>query len=254
MKYHPDKIRPTGNQTLEELNNHFVELTKAYKALTDEDIRNNFIQYGHPDGKQSFSIGIALPTWIVSEGNNYYVLAVYGLLFGILLPYYVGRWWYGTKKHTKEGVMTESAGSLFRAYDENIDEKNLVEILTTGEEMKLITGGAREREWIGSEEATIERKIKAAGLADKQMKVIEELDGWRRRALGLLWAYIYRLDLGSEKLSNSMSPRPISLDPKITNVFQLNWMSPLLRLLSTRASMQLLLPIPIPSRSWPPCT
>ena len=150
--------------------------------------------------------------------------------------------------------MTESAGSLFRAYDENIDEKNLVEILTTGEEMKLITGGAREREWIGSEEATIERKIKAAGLADKQMKVIEELDGWRRRALGLLWAYIYRLDLGSEKLSNSMSPRPISLDPKITNVFQLNWMSPLLRLLSTRASMQLLLPIPIPSRSWPPCT
>ncbi|KAG0642887.1 Translocation protein sec63 [Tuber brumale] len=215
LKYHPDKIRPTVNQTLEDLNNHFVELTKAYKALTDEDIRNNFIQYGHPDGKQSFSIGIALPTWIVSEGNNYYVLAVYGLLFGILLPYYVGRWWYGTKKHTKEGVMTESAGSLFRAYDENIDEKKLVEILTTGEEMKLITGGAREKEWIGSEEATIERKIKAAGLADKQMKVIEELDGWRRRALGLLWAYIYRVDLESEKLSNTkldVAPAAIALN------------------------------------------
>ncbi|KAG0126914.1 Translocation protein sec63 [Tuber indicum] len=215
LKYHPDKIRPTANQTLEDLNNHFVELTKAYKALTDEDIRNNFIQYGHPDGKQSFSIGIALPTWIVSEGNNYYVLAVYGLLFGILLPYYVGRWWYGTKKHTKEGVMTESAGSLFRAYDENIDEKKLVEILTAGEEMKAITGGAREKEWIGSEEATIERKIKAAGLADKQMKVIEELDSWRRRALGLLWAYIYRVDLGSEKLSNAkldVAPAAIALN------------------------------------------
>lgn len=101
--------------------------------------------------------------------------------------------------------MTESAGSLFRSYDENTDEKKLVEILTVGEEMKAITGGHREKEWIGSEEAIIERKIKAAGVADKDMKALEELDGWRRRAFGLLWAYIYRVDLESEKLENGRS-------------------------------------------------
>jgi translocation protein SEC63 len=63
LKYHPDKIRPDAakNETIETLNAYYVEITKAYKALTDDEVRNNYIQYGHPDGKQSFSIGIALP-------------------------------------------------------------------------------------------------------------------------------------------------------------------------------------------------
>ena len=66
-KFHPDKIRPdpAKNETIESLNDAWVELTKAYQALTDEEIRNNYIQYGHPDGKQGFSIGIALPKFIV---------------------------------------------------------------------------------------------------------------------------------------------------------------------------------------------
>ncbi|KAJ6160553.1 hypothetical protein N7470_003949 [Penicillium chermesinum] len=51
LVYHPDKIRPdpAKNETIEDLNERFVELTKAYKALTDEEIRNNYLQYGHPD-------------------------------------------------------------------------------------------------------------------------------------------------------------------------------------------------------------
>jgi translocation protein SEC63 len=60
LKFHPDKVRPDPrkNETIEMLNDRFVEISKAYKALTDEEIRNNYIQFGHPDGKQSFSIGI----------------------------------------------------------------------------------------------------------------------------------------------------------------------------------------------------
>ncbi len=30
--YHPDKVRATVNQTLEEIQNHFVDITKAYKS------------------------------------------------------------------------------------------------------------------------------------------------------------------------------------------------------------------------------
>ena len=67
-----------------------MEVSKAFKALTDEEIRNNYIQYGHPDGKQGFSIGIALPKFIINEGSGKYVLLVYGLLLGVLLPYLVG--------------------------------------------------------------------------------------------------------------------------------------------------------------------
>lgn len=198
IKFHPDKIRPTANETLEMLNDHFVEITKAYKALTDEEIRNNYIQFGHPDGKQSFSIGIALPTWIVAEGNTYYVLAVYGLLLGILLPYMVGKWWYGTRRHTKDGVMTESAGKLFTAYEEDINERKLVEVLTVGEEMKEVTEKSD-----GSSDATVEKQILAAGLPQKDYKVLQGLDGWRRRALGLLWAYLYRVDFENDALEAS---------------------------------------------------
>lgn len=169
-------------------------MTKAYKVLTDEEIRNNYVMYGHPDGKQSYSIGIALPQWIVSEGNTYYVLAVYGVLFGILLPYAVGKWWYGTKKFTKDGVLTESAGSLFRAYQDVTDEHRLVEVFSLGEEYKELAS-----QWKSLEDATIEKKIKGV-IGAKAMKKLEELEeGPRRKALALLWAYLYRVDLASEK-------------------------------------------------------
>lgn len=215
LKFHPDKIRPGPNQTLEELNDRFVELTKAYKALTDEEVRNNYIQYGHPDGKQSFSIGIALPKWIVTEGNTYYVLAIYGLLFGILLPYTVGKWWYGTKKHTKDGVMVESAGKLFKEYDDATTQESLVEILTVGQEMKDITTGDREKEWANGEEATVEKKLAQAGLPQTEINRLNKLEGWRRRAFGLLWAYLYRVDLGSEHLENAkldVAPAAVALN------------------------------------------
>jgi preprotein translocase subunit Sec63 len=40
--------RPAKNETVEMLNERFVELTKAYKALTDEEVRNNYLQFAVP--------------------------------------------------------------------------------------------------------------------------------------------------------------------------------------------------------------
>ena len=37
----------------------------------------------------AFSMGIALPTWLVDKNNTYVVLGVYGVIFGVLLPYFV---------------------------------------------------------------------------------------------------------------------------------------------------------------------
>lgn len=203
LKFHPDKIRPGPNETIELLNERFVELTKAYKALTDEEVRNNYIQYGHPDGKQSFSIGIALPTWIVAKGNTYYVLAIYGLLFGILLPYTVGKWWYGTKKHTKDGVMVESAGRLFKEYEEFVRPGRLVEILTVGQEVKEIAGGDKEMAaWANGADVTVEKKLAQAGIPKQKTWELGKHDGWRQRALALLWAYLYRIDLANDALEN----------------------------------------------------
>ena len=91
-----------------------MEITKAFKALTDEEVRRNYLEYGNPDGKQSTSIGLALPAFLVQEGNGKYVLLFYIALLGVAIPYFVGRWWYGSQKKTKEGIYVNSAGALFQ--------------------------------------------------------------------------------------------------------------------------------------------
>ncbi|KAH0565508.1 hypothetical protein GP486_001102 [Trichoglossum hirsutum] len=208
LKFHPDKIRPDPalNQTVDYLNERFSELTKAFKALTDEEIRNNYIQYGHPDGKQSFSMSIALPKFLISDGNGKYVLAVYGLLLGVLLPYIVGKWWYGTQSVTKEGVLIPSAGNLFREYDEKIDEGGIICALSSGEEFKEVLNGDKAEYGL----AKIENRILAngetrssRGLTEKERRKLEDMDsGVRRKVLGLLWAYLGRVELGDPVLED----------------------------------------------------
>ncbi|KAJ5204801.1 uncharacterized protein N7498_005680 [Penicillium cinerascens] len=212
--YHPDKIRPdpSKNETIETLNERFVELTKAYKALTDEDIRNNYLQYGHPDGKQSFSIGIALPKLIVMEGNGKYVLLVYGALLGVLLPYIVGKWWYGSQRYTKERVLVASAGNIFREYKEDITDGGIVSALSSGEEFKDMLKGAQAETGL----AKLEKNVLAdkwAFLSAKDRETIKQMDNTtRRKALALLWAYLGRIDLGDATLdAEKYEAAPIAL-------------------------------------------
>jgi len=202
LLYHPDKIRPdpAKNETIEMLNERFVELTKAYKALTDEEVRNNYLQYGHPDGKQSFSIGIALPQFIIMDGNGKYVLLVYGALLGVLLPYIVGKWWYGSQRYTKERVLVASAGNIFREYKDDITEGGVISALSSGEEFKDMLKGAQAESGL----AKLEKRVLAEDnsfLSAKDRNALKQLDGSsRRKALALLWAYVGRIDLGDASL------------------------------------------------------
>jgi translocation protein SEC63 len=210
LKFHPDKIRPdpAKNETLEMLNDHFVQITKAYKALTDEEIRNNYIQFGHPDGKQSYSIGIALPKIMVSEGNGKYVLLVYSILLGVLLPYLVGTWWYGTQRVSKEGVLIESANNLFREYEDGIPEGGIISALSTGAEFRQILKGEKSESGLGKLESRIfaegDATPFAGGLSLKDRAKLEDLDGGtQRKTLALLWAYLGRVELDDPALNQA---------------------------------------------------
>lgn len=182
-------------------------MTKAYKALTDEEIRNNYLQYGHPDGKQSYSIGIALPKLIVTEGSGKYVLLVYGGLLGVLLPYIVGKWWYGSQRYTREKVLVASAGNMFREYNAEMIGGQVVNALSTGEEFKDLLKGARAESGL----AKVEKKVLALDekvFASKDREVLRHSDDiTRRKALALLWAYLNRIDLDDDTLNEGMSPR-----------------------------------------------
>ncbi|MQL93014.1 hypothetical protein Taro_025654 [Colocasia esculenta] len=46
---------------------YFVEfISKAYQALTDPVSRENYENYGHPDGRQGLQMGIALPQFLLN--------------------------------------------------------------------------------------------------------------------------------------------------------------------------------------------
>ena len=64
----------------------FKELAKAYQALTNEEIKKNWVEYGNPDGPGVTQFGIALPKWIVDGKNSYIVLGAYVLVFMIIMP------------------------------------------------------------------------------------------------------------------------------------------------------------------------
>lgn len=205
--FHPDKATAdeSKNQTIEAINDYWVEVSKAFKALTDEEIRNNYIQYGHPDGKQSFSIGIALPKFIVTDGNGKYVLLVYGLLLGVLLPYVVGKWWYGTQRMTKDKVLIASASNLFKEYQEDITDSGIVNALSCGEEFKEVLSGNKTDSGLGKIEKQILQQSNqpdAALLTSKDQEVLTSYEGARRKASALLWAYLGRTKLDGSELDD----------------------------------------------------
>ncbi|CAN6564865.1 unnamed protein product [Malus baccata var. baccata] len=80
--YHPDK-NPDP-----EAHNYFVEfISKAYQALTDPVSRENFEKYGHPDGRQGFQMGIALPQFLLDiDGASGGILLLWIVGICILLP------------------------------------------------------------------------------------------------------------------------------------------------------------------------
>ncbi|KAI9299249.1 Sec63-domain-containing protein [Neoconidiobolus thromboides FSU 785] len=134
LKFHPDKVRGVTEEEAVALNSKYVEITKAYKALTDDDIRRNFEEYGHPDGRQPMSVGIALPAWLVEAHNNIYVLSIYGLILGLFLPYYVGNWWYKSNKYTRDRILNGTMAIYFRELKDNIPMKDLIDLMSASKE------------------------------------------------------------------------------------------------------------------------
>ncbi|KAK3758267.1 hypothetical protein RRG08_036537 [Elysia crispata] len=100
LVYHPDK--ETGDPK------KFMRIAKAYAALTDEESRKNWEEFGNPDGPEATKFGIALPKWIVERENSMWVLAVYGLVFMIILPVVVGVWWYRSIKFSGDKVLLDT--------------------------------------------------------------------------------------------------------------------------------------------------
>lgn len=113
VKFHPDKLAkgltPDEKSVMEET---YVQITKAYESLTDELVRQNYLKYGHPDGPQSTSHGIALPRFLVDGSASPLLVVCYVALLGLILPYFVSRWWARTQSYTKKGIHNVTASNF----------------------------------------------------------------------------------------------------------------------------------------------
>lgn len=91
-------------------------------------------------------MGIAIPEFIIASKNNIWVLGLYGLIFGLGLPALVvsapwaihsriyvtitkGRWWFGSRNYTKDGVQARTAEFFFKAIKEEMPEKDIMQSL-----------------------------------------------------------------------------------------------------------------------------
>ncbi|KAH9928945.1 Sec63 Brl domain-containing protein [Fomitopsis serialis] len=240
-KFHPDKVKLSVNETIEMVEAKFVEITKAYKSLTDETIRKNWQMYGHPDGRQEVSMGIALPKWIVESGNNIWVLGAYGLLFGGALPALVGRWWFGNRDKTKDGVKARSAAAFFKSLNEDssIDEVVAGFVKAFEWERPKATVSKRESELDDLEEQIKER---LKGKWNELNKLAEATPGeheTRRRAFILLYAHLLRIPVKSPSLRQEQTDvllqTPTLLNSMLNISISRNWLQPTLAVMRLHA-------------------
>ncbi|KII96122.1 hypothetical protein PLICRDRAFT_170703 [Plicaturopsis crispa FD-325 SS-3] len=244
--YHPDKVKADGNNTIEDIANKFVEITKAYKSLTDETIRRNWQEWNNPDGRQEVSTGIALPSWIVEGKNNIWVLGVYGLIFGGALPALVGRWWFGSREKTKDGVKAQTAASFFKSLKEESSMTEVVGTLGKAYQWERSALQKSARQEIDALDAKISERDDSwpeiKKLADSEDKDHES----RRRALVLLYAHLLRIPISNAALQKEQADvllqTPLLLNALLNMSTARSWLTPSLAAMRLHAYLAQALP------------
>ncbi|KAL6947911.1 hypothetical protein ACO0OE_001927 [Hanseniaspora uvarum] len=114
LKFHPDKL-PSGLTDIEKLKyeESFILINKAYQVLTDEAVKENYMKYGHPDGPQQVSQGIALPKFIIDNGfYSIVMILAYCVVFMGIIPYFVSKWWNNSSQVNKQGINIETSSYI----------------------------------------------------------------------------------------------------------------------------------------------
>ncbi|XP_008796205.1 dnaJ protein ERDJ2-like [Phoenix dactylifera] len=133
--YHPDK-NPDP-----EAHKYFVEfISKAYQALTDPISRENFEKYGHPDGRQGFQMGIALPQFLLNfdgASGGVLLLGIVGIC--ILLPLliaviYLSR----SSKYTGNYVMHQTLSAYYYFMKPSLAPSKVVDVFIKAAEFMEI--------------------------------------------------------------------------------------------------------------------
>jgi len=107
LQYHPDKNK---NDPMASAN--FMQISSAYKALTDEVAKKNYEKFGNPDGQSTMKMSVGLPRGLVKEENQLLVLAVFSILLLFAVPMAYLAVHMRQKKYSASGVIVDTLNFL----------------------------------------------------------------------------------------------------------------------------------------------
>ncbi|KAJ1844799.1 secretory subunit [Coemansia sp. RSA 2708] len=200
LKWHPDKV---GKDMKEQAGEMMAEINRAHKTLTNAEARENYEKYGNPDGMQTQSMGIALPKLLVEAHTSPFVLMLYGLVFGFIMPFYVGRWWYNSTRYQKDRILNPTMSTFFKNIREHISQRNLIELLTAATEFI-----EEDLKYRPSDEAALKalsekiRRVSQVYALDlfTPSKKFNSKDSWKANIL--LHAHFFRVSVDSVELAD----------------------------------------------------
>jgi len=131
LKYHPDR---NPNDPLASAN--FIQVTKAYNALTDEVAKKNYEKYGNPDGPTTTKVGIGLPKFLLAGENQVLILSTFFLILLFVVPVTFFRYYRKQKLYSSSGLMVETLSFISYYMNDQTRAKNGPEMLACSAESR----------------------------------------------------------------------------------------------------------------------
>lgn len=133
LVYHPDK-NPDDPLAA----SRFIQITKAYQALTDDIARRNWEKYGNPDGPQTTKVGIGLPRLLLVKENNLMILCSFFCFLIFVVPMTFICYYQRTRNFAANGVMIETLQFLGFYVTESTRLKACPELLAACSESRIM--------------------------------------------------------------------------------------------------------------------
>ncbi|CAE7882074.1 ERDJ2B, partial [Symbiodinium sp. KB8] len=131
--YHPDK-NPDDPLAA----SRFIQITKAYQALTDDIAKRNWEKYGNPDGPQTTKVGIGLPRFLLEKENHLMILCSFFFVIVFLVPITFICYYQNAKNFAANGAMIETLQFLGYYIGESARAKHGPELLAACAESRLM--------------------------------------------------------------------------------------------------------------------
>ena len=141
LKYHPDK-----NQNDKDAKDKFININKAYRALTNEKAKENYKKYGNPDGPGVLEFGFALPFFLLKGKIGSYIITFFAILMTIIFPIIFIKWYKNSKKYNNDGLLMENLPFYYNILNKDILIYNLPFIIGMSKEFNEMNIGYDEEE------------------------------------------------------------------------------------------------------------